>query len=206
MQRRLRRRPETRLFRTLLGRNAASAGDTGVVLDADERAELKRRRHENAELRLDRQFLKRRRPISPPSITSRRLPDDRGAAEITHRKAVLHRSLSRTSHQFPQRSWRQSTIHAVMVAVQSTISTVMTDSSPSSSHRLPLSRLVIPGCSHGRRPSRATPACRHHRCCWCAHGGFCISEVDHTARIVAMSRSGATTYSVISLRPRTAAA
>jgi len=36
-----------------------AAGDTGAVLDADERAELERLRKENAELRLDRQFLKK---------------------------------------------------------------------------------------------------------------------------------------------------
>jgi transposase len=41
-----------------LQRQAASAGDTGAVLDADERAELERLRRENAELRLDRDFLK----------------------------------------------------------------------------------------------------------------------------------------------------
>ncbi len=35
------------------------AGDTGAVLDADERAELERLRRENAELRLDRAFLKK---------------------------------------------------------------------------------------------------------------------------------------------------
>jgi len=38
---------------------AASAGDTGAVLDVDERAELERLRRENAELRLDREFLKK---------------------------------------------------------------------------------------------------------------------------------------------------
>ena len=46
----------------LLGRwarEAAAAGDTGAVLDADERAELERLRRENAELRLDREFLKK---------------------------------------------------------------------------------------------------------------------------------------------------
>ena len=37
-----------------LQRQAAAAGDTGPVLDADERAELERLRRENAELRLDR--------------------------------------------------------------------------------------------------------------------------------------------------------
>ena len=35
------------------------AGNTGAVLDADERAELDRLRRENAELRLDREFLKK---------------------------------------------------------------------------------------------------------------------------------------------------
>jgi transposase len=42
-----------------LQRDAAAAGDTGAVLDADERAELERLRRENAELRLDREFLKK---------------------------------------------------------------------------------------------------------------------------------------------------
>ena len=42
-----------------LQRRALSAGDTGAVLDADERAELERLRRENAELRLDREFLKK---------------------------------------------------------------------------------------------------------------------------------------------------
>jgi transposase len=41
-----------------LAREAAAAGDTGAVLDVDERAELERLRRENAELRLDRAFLK----------------------------------------------------------------------------------------------------------------------------------------------------
>ncbi|PQP54890.1 hypothetical protein C6A88_01085 [Mycolicibacterium austroafricanum] len=40
-------------------RRAACAGDNGAGLDADERAELERLRKENAELRLDRQFLKK---------------------------------------------------------------------------------------------------------------------------------------------------
>ena len=40
-------------------REAAAAGDTGAVLEADERAELERLRRENAELRLDREFLKK---------------------------------------------------------------------------------------------------------------------------------------------------
>ncbi|QIV79844.1 transposase [Mycolicibacterium frederiksbergense] len=47
----------------LLGRWVRQArddgGDNGAVLDADERAELERLRKENAELRLDRQFLKK---------------------------------------------------------------------------------------------------------------------------------------------------
>jgi transposase len=42
-----------------LAREAAGADDNGAVLDADERAELERLRKENAELRLDRQFLKK---------------------------------------------------------------------------------------------------------------------------------------------------
>ena len=42
-----------------LQRQATAAGDTGAVLDADERAELERLRRENAELRLDREFLKK---------------------------------------------------------------------------------------------------------------------------------------------------
>jgi transposase len=42
-----------------LQRQAAAAGDTGRVLDVDERAELERLRRENAELRLDREYLKK---------------------------------------------------------------------------------------------------------------------------------------------------
>jgi transposase len=42
-----------------LAKESALAGDTGAVLDADERAELERLRRENAELRLDRAFLKK---------------------------------------------------------------------------------------------------------------------------------------------------
>jgi transposase len=42
-----------------LARQAASSGDTGAVLDADERAGLQRLRRENAELGLDREFLKK---------------------------------------------------------------------------------------------------------------------------------------------------
>ncbi|ODQ94302.1 transposase [Mycolicibacterium holsaticum] len=40
-------------------REAADAGNNDAVLDTDERAELERLRKENAELRLDRQFLKK---------------------------------------------------------------------------------------------------------------------------------------------------
>ena len=40
-------------------RDAAGGGDTARVLDADERAELERLRKETAELRLDREFLKK---------------------------------------------------------------------------------------------------------------------------------------------------
>jgi transposase len=42
-----------------LARERAGDGDTARVLDADERAELERLRKENAELRLDREFLKK---------------------------------------------------------------------------------------------------------------------------------------------------
>ena len=42
-----------------LQRQAWLTGDTGAVLDADERAELERLRRENAELRLDRESLKK---------------------------------------------------------------------------------------------------------------------------------------------------
>lgn len=42
-----------------LAREAADPDNNGAVLDADERAELERLRKENAELRLDRQFLKK---------------------------------------------------------------------------------------------------------------------------------------------------
>ena len=41
-----------------LQRRAASAEDTGAVLDADGHAQLERLRRENAELRLDRELLK----------------------------------------------------------------------------------------------------------------------------------------------------
>src|SRR3954453_20870042 len=51
-----------------LARDAADAGDTPRVLDGDERAELERLRRENAELRLDREFLKTvlKRPLGRP--------------------------------------------------------------------------------------------------------------------------------------------
>ena len=42
-----------------LAQQRADGGDTSAVLDADERAELERLRKENAELRLDREFLKK---------------------------------------------------------------------------------------------------------------------------------------------------
>ena len=42
-----------------LAREAADDGDTRAVLEADERAELEHLRRENAELRLDREFLKK---------------------------------------------------------------------------------------------------------------------------------------------------
>src|SRR4029077_20246527 len=42
-----------------LARAADDAGNTGAVLDADERAEPERLRRENAELRLAREFLKK---------------------------------------------------------------------------------------------------------------------------------------------------
>ena len=61
-----------------LAREAADAGDTARVLDADERAELERLRRENAELRLDRAFLKKPRPSLSPNTTGRGLPGDRG--------------------------------------------------------------------------------------------------------------------------------
>ncbi|MFF2027221.1 transposase [Streptomyces sp. NPDC058171] len=40
---------------------ARTEGDDGRTLDADERAELERLPHENSELRLDREFLKKGR-------------------------------------------------------------------------------------------------------------------------------------------------
>src|ERR1700752_2222769 len=42
-----------------LARQTADAEDTAALLDADERAELERLRRENAESRLDREFLKK---------------------------------------------------------------------------------------------------------------------------------------------------
>jgi len=61
-----------------LAKESAAPGDTGAVLDADERAELERLRRENAELRLNRAFLKKAAPSSFPSRTGRGLPGDRG--------------------------------------------------------------------------------------------------------------------------------
>jgi transposase len=46
-----------------LRRQASAAVDTGAVLDADGRSELERLLRESAELRLDREFLKRRGPL-----------------------------------------------------------------------------------------------------------------------------------------------
>ena len=71
-------------------RQAAAAGDTGAVLDADERAELERLRRENAELRLDREFLKKGAPrpltrrfsVTTQAAYPRRTPH--GA--VTHRR------------------------------------------------------------------------------------------------------------------------
>src|SRR6476619_7454469 len=59
--------------------------DNPVVLDDDERAELERLRKENAELRLDRAFLKKPRPSSLPNRTGRDVPADRGAEGRVHR-------------------------------------------------------------------------------------------------------------------------
>ena len=72
----------------LLGRWVAKAktdagGDNKLVLDDDERAELNRLRKENAELRLDRSFLKKPRPSSHPNRIGRRLPvDGRGEGDL----------------------------------------------------------------------------------------------------------------------------
>src|SRR5271163_1857107 len=66
-----------------LARAADDAGNTGAVLDADERAELERLRRENAELRLDREFLKKP-PSSSPNRTGRGLPGDRGGEGHLH--------------------------------------------------------------------------------------------------------------------------
>ncbi|MGY4652883.1 hypothetical protein ACVWWN_006679 [Mycobacterium sp. URHB0021] len=70
-----------------LAREAAAAGDTGAVLDADERAELKRLRRENAELRLDREVFEKPAPSPPPSTTGRGLPGDRGGEGHLHGQA-----------------------------------------------------------------------------------------------------------------------
>jgi transposase len=64
-------------------RLADDAGNTSAVLDADERAELERLRRENAELRLDREFLKKV-PSSSPNRTGRGLPGDRGGEGHLH--------------------------------------------------------------------------------------------------------------------------
>ena len=66
-----------------LARAADDAGNTGAVLAADERAELERLRRENAELRLDREFLKKP-PSSSPNRTGRGLPGDRGGEGHLH--------------------------------------------------------------------------------------------------------------------------
>jgi transposase len=72
-----------------LARQAAESGDTGAVLDADERAELERLRRENAELRLDRAFLKEPRPSSSQSRIGRGLPGDRGGeGHLSHHTDV----------------------------------------------------------------------------------------------------------------------
>ena len=51
-----------------LQRQAAEAGDTARVLDADERAELERLRRENAELRLDLEVLNKRVPRTQDGV------------------------------------------------------------------------------------------------------------------------------------------
>jgi transposase len=61
-----------------LQRRASLAGDTGAMLDADKRAELERLRRENAELRLDREFLKKAAAFFVSNTTGRGLPGDRG--------------------------------------------------------------------------------------------------------------------------------
>ena len=53
-----------------------SEADSPEVLDDDERAELLRLRKEDAELRLNRAFLKKA-PSSPPNRTGREVPDRR---------------------------------------------------------------------------------------------------------------------------------
>jgi transposase len=64
-------------------REAAAAGDTGAVLDADERAELERLRRENAELRLDCEFLKK---LPWSLMASTRWDENRGGGWV-----ALHR-------------------------------------------------------------------------------------------------------------------
>jgi transposase len=67
-----------------LAKESAAAIDTGAVLDADERAELERLRRENAELRLDRAFLKIAAASSSPNTTGSGLPGDRGGEGQLH--------------------------------------------------------------------------------------------------------------------------
>lgn len=73
-----------------LAKESAAAGDTGAVLDADERAELERLHRENAELQLDRAFLKKAAAFSSfPNTTGRGLPGDRsGKGHLRHQADV----------------------------------------------------------------------------------------------------------------------
>lgn len=75
---------ERLLGRWVAAAKARSAADNPEVLDDDERAELQRLRKENAELRLDRAFLKKPRPSSPPNRTGRDVPADRGGEGRVH--------------------------------------------------------------------------------------------------------------------------
>ena len=71
-----------------LQRQAAAAGDTGAVLDADERSELERLRRENAKLRLDRAFLKKAAAFFvSEKTTGRGIPGDRGGEGHLHDQA-----------------------------------------------------------------------------------------------------------------------
>lgn len=68
-------------------RDRAGGGDP--VVDVVERAELERLRRENADLRLDREFLKKAAAFSHPSRTGRRLPADRsGEGRLPNRPDV----------------------------------------------------------------------------------------------------------------------